>query len=527
VSPIRPSPYGPLTPVERWALVVALALAGALMAPIAHYVTDDTYIHLQYARHLAAGEGLVFNAGERVYGCTSPLWVALLADFIALGVDGMVASKLMGITAALASIVLFLQLMRRTVRTPEIRAAATVAWASHAWMARWAVSGMETPLAVAFVLAGFVAFTEGQQWGARPVRTGTLWSLAALTRPEGGLLLGLWGMFLIVDTNSRAGARRLIFGSLPPIAIFGSWLLFAKVYFGDMFPNTLAAKSAGAIGLDHRLGVMWREVQILGLTDAVVIVMLIAALLFGGRALWPGRVRAQRLVPWAWLLLLPALYVSRGVTVISRYLVPLMPVLAWLAWRTAECARLGAADPDPRQRARLGRAAAVVAGLIVAQNVLVWWLLIVPQVHAFTAGLEQGLARWGRWMAVNAPPGTLVATPDIGAIGWYSQHRVLDLAGLVTREMVPILAERPLEDAVARFDFVSFARPDLIVDRAEARWDLLARSPYAAALDTIGATTVPTLGIARPGATTYSVYRVHWARYDSLRASPQGLPATR
>lgn len=518
MSPITRSPYGPLAPVERNAIAVALVIALALMLPIRHYLTDDTFIHLQYARHLAAGEGLVFNTGERVYGCTSPLWVALLADAIALGFDGLLASKVLGIAAALASVMLFHQLMRRTVRTPEVRAAATVAWASHAWMARWAVSGMETPLAVAFVLAGFVAFTEGRQWGARPVRTGALWSLAALTRPEAALLLGLWGMFLIVDTDSRASARRLIFGSVPPILIYGTWLLFARVYFGSMFPQTLAAKSAGAIGLDHRLDVLTRQAQIVALTDAVPLAVLALALLLGGRVLWPARVRAQRLVPWAWLVLLPALYVSRGVTVISRYLVPLMPVLGWLAWRTAECALLGAGEPSERRRRFTVRASVVVAALVVAQNLAVWWVLVVPQVNGFTTGLERGLARWGRWMAVNAPEGTLVATPDIGAIGWYSQHRVLDLAGLVTPPMVPLLQRAPLEDVVARFEFASFARPDLVVDRAERRWDLLARSRYAAALDTVGASEVPTLGIARPGAVTYSVYRVDWARYDSLRA---------
>ena len=71
---------GPMTRVERFGLAVGLALAALLMWPVREYVTDDTYIHLQYATHLAHGQGLVFNVGERVYGCTSPLWVTLIAD---------------------------------------------------------------------------------------------------------------------------------------------------------------------------------------------------------------------------------------------------------------------------------------------------------------------------------------------------------------------------------------------------------------------------------------------------------------
>ena len=40
---------------------------------------DDGWIHLQFARNLAAGEGLAYNPGELVAGSTAPLWTALLS----------------------------------------------------------------------------------------------------------------------------------------------------------------------------------------------------------------------------------------------------------------------------------------------------------------------------------------------------------------------------------------------------------------------------------------------------------------
>ena len=104
----------PLTRTEQIALLLALALAAALMWPVRGYLTDDTFIHLQYARNLATGHGFVFNPGERVYGSTSPLWVALLADAMMLGVDGILAARVIGAVATLASVLLFFQLMRHT-----------------------------------------------------------------------------------------------------------------------------------------------------------------------------------------------------------------------------------------------------------------------------------------------------------------------------------------------------------------------------------------------------------------------------
>ena len=50
------------------------------MWPVRDHAHDGAYVWLQFARHLAQGRGLVFNAGERVYGVASPLWVALIGD---------------------------------------------------------------------------------------------------------------------------------------------------------------------------------------------------------------------------------------------------------------------------------------------------------------------------------------------------------------------------------------------------------------------------------------------------------------
>ena len=91
----------PVTRFERACLALALALALVLLWPLRHYITDDTFIHLQYARRLAEGHGLVFNVGERVYGCTSPLWVALLAAGMTIGIPGLALARALGLAAAL------------------------------------------------------------------------------------------------------------------------------------------------------------------------------------------------------------------------------------------------------------------------------------------------------------------------------------------------------------------------------------------------------------------------------------------
>src|SRR4030095_4385759 len=88
--------------VRRWRddlLVVAAALlslgalvvVAAALLPLALFIVrerqiagaagfplDDSWIHLQFARNLAAGAGFSYNPGRPIAGSTAPLWTLLL-----------------------------------------------------------------------------------------------------------------------------------------------------------------------------------------------------------------------------------------------------------------------------------------------------------------------------------------------------------------------------------------------------------------------------------------------------------------
>jgi len=500
--------------LERTALVLALLLTIVLAWPLRHYVTDDTYIHLRYAQQLAHGHGFVFNTGERVYGTTSPLWVLALAYPMSLGLDGLLASKLLGALATLVALILWWLLVRRTLASTWLRACATVAWAGHAWMLRWSLSGMETPLAVCLVLAGCVAFTPSRPWGARAGLASVLWALAGLTRPECALLLPLWALLLLLEAGWPAGISGAVRALWPGALVLGGWLVFALGWFGRLLPNTLAAKAAGGEGLGYHIEQLAREAGIVAATDAAMALVVLGLVVRRVvRREWPSWTPVTRFLPWAWMVLVPLLYLLRGVPVLSRYLVPLLPLLAWLAWRLLDGALAGS-------RARAHRIAGVaLAAVALAQNLFTYERVVRPQVDSFTAGMHASLEPWGRWFATHASADAVIAAPDIGALGYLSQRRVVDLAGLVTPAMVPILEKVSPEDAVAGFEFMKFSRPGYVVDRADAAWDLERRSRFSRALVRLGSATLPNLGVSRPTPAVYSFYRVDWAIVDSITSS--------
>src|SRR5262249_51241693 len=164
---------------------------------------------------------------ERVYGTTSPLWVMLLADAMAMGMDGLTAARLLGAACTLASLLLWFVLARRTLARPWLRAGATLGWAAHAWMLRWSLSGMGTPLATGLVLGGCVAFASSRPWGGRGARLASLlWGLAGLARPECVLLMPLGVLLLAIDRGPLAGLREAARGLWPGAIVLAGWLAY-------------------------------------------------------------------------------------------------------------------------------------------------------------------------------------------------------------------------------------------------------------------------------------------------------------
>ncbi len=489
---------GPLSRPERVALALGLVLSAVLMWYARAAVPDKAYVSLHIARHLAQGDGIVFNPGERVYGTTNPLWVTLLADGMSFGIDGLKLARLLGAASALLTVPLFLQLMRRTVRTPALRALGTVAWASQAWMARWAMSGIETPLAVALVLGGFVALTEGPDWGDRPVRTGALWALAAMTRPGAVLLLALWGTALLIDAQNRPGLRRLVFGLIAPVTIYGSWLLFARLYFGSFWPAVLSTPPVPNASIVEWWQRLVAEVGRIASTEGWIAGAGLLALVFSRPVGKPNR-SACRFLPAAWVILLPALFAARGFDIASRHLLLVVPVVHWLAWWAVDRWWSGEKQ-EVRAWMRATWLGALLAAAVVGQNLVTYRDEVRADATRRERQVNETLVRWGRWLGTHAPPGSLLATDSPGALAYFGRVRIVDLNGVFTPALAGIQHRMSHRDLVARLAFASAGRARFLVDTGTPAGEMLAASPYAAAFETLD------------GTGQCAFYQLHWSR---------------
>jgi hypothetical protein len=55
--------------------------------------------------------------------------------------------------------------------------------------------------------------------------------------------------------------------------------------------------------------------------------------------------------------------------------------------------------------------------------------------------IESEMVVTAKWVAANLPPQAVVAAHDIGALGYFDQHALIDLAGLVSPEVIPFIRD--------------------------------------------------------------------------------------
>ena len=206
---------------------------------------DDPLITLTYAKNIAAGNGFVFNQGDPVLGTTTPLFALFVAAWMALlpGVAGTAIAVWTTALCWIATIWAFYWFRDAFGITAPAAAWIGAAIAAGGWVTHL---GME-----AYPFALLMLATAGAAYGRRPLIAGVLGGLLFLTRGEGILFFGLaalaaWWVHRARESESggsllRSMPFRMALGFLIPLAL---WSLYATPTFGNIFPNTLAAKIA-------------------------------------------------------------------------------------------------------------------------------------------------------------------------------------------------------------------------------------------------------------------------------------------
>ncbi|UCF06673.1 MAG: glycosyltransferase family 39 protein [bacterium] len=496
---------------DLFTVLACTALFALLLYPLAGSLVDDTYIHLQYARNLAEDGDLSFNRGHPTYGATSPLWVALLSIIYRMGGEIFLWCQILSWLFGILAVRLAYRMALELSGTRLVAAAAGLMLASEAWFVRWSAVGMETSFAVFMILATIYVALSAHRSAIRSLLFGAMLFLAILSRPEALLLVPL-AVFVSIRFGPPTPGRRMEWLMIV-LPLFAVWLLVIKSHTGAFMPLTAGAKQGRLVFTAAVVRRALVPIKIMGITDVLPWCALLVGACAGlikHRSIFyffesghetNGARRAGILLAILWVIALPVVYVLFDFQVLSRYLLPVIPPVIVLG-TTALWGLV-------RHTGKPVRRAVIVAFLVVAvaQNVIVYTGIVVPSTRAFSRGMKEVLVGMGEWLFENADDTAVVATPDIGAIGYVSQREILDLGGLVTPEINRMRQDTPVETIIVEGLYLRF-QPDYLVDRHETAARFGGMIIRGVRFEPVMQGTVPNLGIRKPYPVVYTLYRL-------------------
>jgi arabinofuranosyltransferase len=461
------------------ALIVLIALTARLIP--GPRTIDDSYITFRYTRHILAGEGMVYNPGERVLGTTTPLYAGLMA-FLGLFTGGEEAPfpiLAMGVNAIFDAITC-LFLLRLGERLGSLRAGvgAAVVWAILPFSVTFAIGGLETSLYV-LLLTGAVYF----HITGKPVFTALFAALSLLTRPDALILLGPLALDRIISSgflrrfspHSPFTIKEFFAALLLPLG----WFSFAWVYYGNPIPHSIAAKSVAyqlapltaTVRLTQHYATPFMDHLTFGI-PAIIVGIVLYPFLFvvGARTAFKA---APRIWPWlAYPWLYFAVFALANPLIFRWYMTPPLP--AYILVILIGVDQILSALVKETGKKSLFRQAVLPFFIIVLPVFLSsrdWqlrpehglqrpapemaWYQLELLYHQAAESLEPDIAAT---RAAGAESPTLAAG-DVGVLGYFTSARILDTLGLNSPESIPYYPTHP-----EFYAGVYAVSPDLIMD---------------------------------------------------------------
>jgi hypothetical protein len=409
--------------------VVALHDYGAMLAGNQY---DDAYITYRYALNLASGNGYVFNVGERLNSASSTLFTLLLSAAWALHVRSLeLVASILNLTAGAIMLIVLCLAAAEMSGSVFIALAVLAPLAVSGSLCGWAMSGMETIFFTALTASCLYAYF----FRRHKVLAFVLLGLVLLCRPEGILLAGVIGLAELVHAVTHrtvSGLLRLVGLAVAPFALN---VLAQAIYYGSPVPHAYRFKQVARYY--HR---SLRE-RFAFLADYHLLSFRFY-LLFAAAAALIWLIRRRQTDSRTGYLSLYAVVVAVAVITgpysdEARYAAFLLPPLALLA-----AGLLGdLARRFPNRSAPLlvavGAAGLLLPGALANR---------ARMIAFFDEGVSVQRARAviGRWLERNTPPGDLIASSDVGAIGYYAPgRRFYDTYGLVSPDVLELVGTQP------------------------------------------------------------------------------------
>lgn len=398
---------------------------------------DDSWIHVQYARTIFEGRPWQYAWGIPSTGSSGPLWSVILSPIFIFGYEhDVVVTSVLAISGVLYIIDTFLvgEIIRQHIERWQYAVLGQIVFVLVPRNGGLMLSGMETPLGMFFILLALLLLPRPER--EYDLILGVVAGLAYLCRPEFVLIAAfcLPIRAVVLLYRDRLRKERIVtvaaMFALAALVVL-PWILQCYNTTGLPLPDSYYSKmrfelTQEAIDLwDFFWFQVWFPYEpylLLGFLGGILILL-------------------HNRQPYE-LVLVTSLYALYRLTMpgmsllfAARYLVPLFDLLsiAFVCGVAILIEKLIATKSLKSEMEKNYRTLVVIVIAIILFLPSIASNVGYTNVHANQAkNIEEMQVNLSFWIRDNLPEDAVIATYDVGAIGFFSNGIVLDQYGLVT-----------------------------------------------------------------------------------------------
>ena len=431
-------------------------------------VFDDSYITLRFAVNFFKYNGITYDGSTFLSGATSPLHIVCIA-LLGLLMKMEEASLAIGIIFfVLSSFLVYLWIL---ALCGSRRAALLggMMMATSGWLIFDALNGLETTSFICFSLLTFYLYYRYQ---GKPLYAVPL-ALSILTRPEGWFIacaLWLWQLIRYCIDSDRLILKQLAIALGIFFVLILPYLILSFLQTGSLLPGTAYAKAVffgeSTMPLINKAGFFKnRLLPFYGSFLYPASLFMLPLMLFSRRVI---------ALPYLWFYFIIfygtyfAVYPGAIQNYWNRYQHIFIPFIIMAIASGAVIA-----SGIVRNKAvRIMAVTFIAASILYNQGAS--FIAADKTYAAEISSTRNQKIDLALWLKRNTPENSLIALHDIGAVGYYSERKILDLVGLVNPEVTGYYLDQRSKRVIPLSErnilsYLKEKRPDYLVMFYE--WD--------------------------------------------------------
>jgi len=413
---------------------------------------DDPWIHLTFAKNLVDYGSFSYFRNEIVTsGSTSPIYTLVLSLFYIIIKNEFIISYLIGIIFGVFLIYMIIKISGIHFKDTGLLAIITALLvALQPKLNLINVSGMETSMFIFFVAGSFYAY-QSKKMSLLGIFLGlTIWC-----RPDGFILWIAIALDYLLQkyyfkknvlspSEKNIQDKEIITAFSIALIFAGAYFLFNYLLSESILPNTYKAKLEYYQNNDRA---QFLENEVLKYFSQDEFILIWIPFLIGIFGIVKSLFKKQKNTLLVYLLFIVGLIAIYYIKLpfahrFGRYLMPVIPFYILTAVLGIKIIFDFISKRFVRRSNLLPNMIFIIyfiilAGMFINQN-----LKSLEEFTFFCKYHNDRHVAAGKWLGKNTNQSDVVATHDVGAIAFYSERKIIDIAGLITPELIEQVNQR-------------------------------------------------------------------------------------